>query len=193
MKVKPINCTGQLIVILSLLISISSKCFSQSIKPGSLDYLKSSNGFNGIILGSNIGLLSMNDLSYLDDNGYYDADSCILYEYKNYNILRIDNDLSFRALAIKVYKNKIVDIYIFFNRPEGFKVLSKFLAKYGQFTDRPNDYLDIYNWNCSKVKLSLKYQLDLDLGIAVFTCKSIEQEIEMKRKKQLQQVLLTNN
>jgi hypothetical protein len=177
-----------LILVISPLLGIS-----QPYKAGSIDGLKRDNGFNRLILGQEIEQISENKLAYLDDFPKFDADSCMFYEYHDEDVQLISNDLKVRFIAIRAYKYKIVNIYVLFDRSEGFNVLNNFLTRYGQFTGRPNAYANVFEWDCSSVNLTLKYQLDIDFGIAIYTCKALDQEIKEKSKqKLLQQKILAN-
>lgn len=168
-------------------------CFSQSLKPGSLAYLKDRNGIGGFRLGAYLTVNQSHDLSYVDgENGKPDADSCVTYEYHPENGLKIEGGINVNHICLRTYKNKVVNIYVLFNRNEGYLVLRRFLEWYGTFTAKPNDYLDIYNWDSNAVKLSLRYQLDTDQGMAVYTSVSLMNEIEARKVKPLP-VLLTAN
>jgi hypothetical protein len=163
--------------LLVLLLLLPALTFSQSKDPGSLEYLKLCNGINGIKLGSDIDLIPHNKLAYLDGNGQFDADSCITYSYDNNDLLKVDTDLNLEKIALRTYKNKIVNIYIFFKITDSYKVLRNFLNLYGQFTDLPYAYTDIYDWNSRTVSLSLKYANKVELGVAVFTCNPLVNDI----------------
>jgi hypothetical protein len=177
-----------LILVIGPLLGIS-----QPYRAGNIDGLKRENGFNQLVLGQEIEQISENKLAYLEDFPKFDADSCIFYEYHDEDVQQISKDLKIKFIAIRAYKYKIVNIYVLFDRSEGFKVLNDFLARYGQFTCRPNAYADVFEWDCSSVNLLLKYQLDVDFGIAVYTCKALDREIKEKTKQQLsQQQILAN-
>lgn len=166
---------------------------SQLYKMGTIDGLKRDNGFNRLVLGQEIEQISDNKLAYLEDFPRLDADSCMFYEYHDEDVQLISKDLKIKFIAIRAYKYKIVNIYVLFDRSEGFKVLNNFLARYGQFTGRPNPYADVFEWDCSSVNLLLKYQLDVEFGIAVYTCKALDREIKERTKQQLlQQKILAN-
>jgi hypothetical protein len=156
--------------------------FSQAKKPGSIEYLKLCNGFKQISLGTDIYMLPGNNLTFLDGEYKVDADSCVKYEYKDFDLLKMGDNLTLNLIGFRTFKNKIVNIYLFFKRADGYKVLSNFISTYGVFTERPDSYMDIYNWNSSKVTLSLRYELKLDYGVAIFTSKSVEQEIETMKE-----------
>jgi hypothetical protein len=169
---------------LSLFIALlSSPLFvsAQLKRPGSIEYLKACNGFNGIKLGSDISELSGADLSFLDNNSQMDTDSCLSYQYTNAGVLKMGEALYMESIGLRVYKNKIVNIYLFFKRSEGYKVLRGFLTDYGLFTSKPDDYVDIYDWKSRAVNLSLNYEIRMDMGAAIFTCNEIQTEILVKR------------
>jgi hypothetical protein len=157
--------------------------FSQSKKPGSIEYLKYTNGYNCIILGSNIYEIPDYKLAYLDNERKFDVDSCLKFSYKDTSLLKLGDDLYLDLIGIRTFKNKIVNIYLFFKKADGYKVLRTFLSAYGLFTSKPNDYVDIYNWSSTTVDLSLQYELNSELGVAVFTCNSLEKEIAAMKLK----------
>jgi len=158
--------------------------FSQSKKPGSIEYLKYTNGFGNILLGSDLSQLPGYKLAFLDNDNKFDADSCLKFEYRDANLLKLTGDLELDLIGIRSYKNKVVNIYLFFKLSDGYKILDDLLTNYGLFTDRPYDYADIYNWNSSTVNVSLRYNVKVDLGVAIFTCNRLEHEIELNKAKQ---------
>jgi len=169
---------------LILLMVIPFFAFSQSKKPGSIEYLKYSNGFENIFVGSDLSQLPGYKLAFLDNDNKFDADSCLKFEYKDANLLKLADDLKLDLIGIRTYKNKVVNIYLFFKLSDGYKILRVFLTNYGLFTNRPNDYADIYDWNSSTVNLSLRYNVKVDLGVAIFTCNRLEHDIELMKTKQ---------
>ncbi|WDF79076.1 hypothetical protein PQ469_03525 [Mucilaginibacter sp. KACC 22773] len=157
---------------------------AQTLKTGSLKYLMASNGFNGCIaLGKAIGTLPYGKLTYLDGDSRIDADSCIKYAYNEPYAFTLGDSIDLDMVAVRAYKDSIVNIYLFFKLSDAYKVLKKFISLYGQFTEKPDNYSDIYNWNSSQVSLSLRYQCKADLGVAIFTCKKLETEIEADKQR----------
>jgi hypothetical protein len=171
----------------ALFIIVGSPWFmahAQVLKPGTLKYLMTSNGFNDrIALAEDIRTLPIGKLTYLDGDSRIDADSCIKYAYNEPYAFTLGDSIDLDMVAVRAYKDKIVNIYLFFKLSDAYKVLKKFISLYGQFTDRPDSYSDIYNWNSSLVSLSLRYQCKADLGVAIFTCKKLETEIEADKQK----------
>ena len=173
----------KLLIVISIMLPVLA--FSQSKKPGSIEYLKFSNGFNNIVLGDNIKQIPDYKLTYLDNDKKFDSDSCLKFAYRDTSLLKLSNDLYLDLVGLRTYKNKVVNIYLFFRKKDGYKVLRAFLSSYGLFTSKPNDYVDIYNWNSSTINLTLKYELDAELGVAVFSCNSLEKEIEAMKIKRM--------
>ena len=157
--------------------------FSQEkeVKPGSLAYLKYINGYNGIILGSDVKQLTKNKLEFLDGDDKFDADSCLKLAYNDTTVLKVGNDLYLDMIGLRTYKNRIVNIYVFFKRSDGYKVFRDFLSTFGLFTSKPNDYADIYNWTTTTVNLSLRYEDKTDLGVAVFTSNPMVREMNVRK------------
>jgi hypothetical protein len=125
--------------------------------------------------------ISADKLTYLDNDSKPDADSCIRYQYKDSSLLALGDSLSLNAIGLRAYKNKIVNIYLFFRMPDAYKILNNFLNAYGPFTGRPNAYADIYNWDTSVLNLSLRYQVKTEMGVAIFSSKNIENQIAANR------------
>jgi hypothetical protein len=157
--------------------------FSQEkeVKPGSLSYLKFINGYNGIVLGSDAKQLPKSKLGFLDGDSTLDADSCLKLAYSDTTVLKVGNDLYLDMIGLRTYKNRIVNIYVFFKRSDGYKVFRDFLSTFGVFTSKPNDYADIYNWTTTTVNLSLRYEDKIDLGVAVFTCNPMVREMNVRK------------
>jgi len=164
----------KIVLIIILCLPVSSFC---QLKQGSVEYLKYCNGINGLTLGADISTILGNKLTFLDGNNKFDADSCLNYAYKDSTTLKMKNDLSLDMIGIRAYKNKIVNIYLFFKKSDAYKLLYDFLIYYGNFTDKPYEYKDIYNWNSSLVSLSLLYEARVDLGVAIFTSNPLKREI----------------
>jgi len=157
------------LVVAILLLVLPLKSISQTIVCGSLKYLVEAKGFKHIVLGEDINDLQLKPLRYLDNNQRPDADSCFSYACSDSEILTIDSTLKLDMVGIRTYKNRIVNIYLFFPEKDAYKVLSNFLKNYGQFTEKPVEYANVYDWNTQSVKLSLSYDTNVDEGVAVFT------------------------
>ncbi|HEX8022664.1 hypothetical protein [Mucilaginibacter sp.] len=173
---------------------LHSPGFSQAGKVGSLSYLKARNGIGGFNLGGFPTGEQAMGLTYLDGEGSKpDADSCITYEYHSDKPLDLEGGLTASHICIRTYQDKIVNIYVFFNRDQGYKMLSKFLHWYGTFTAKPNDYQDVYLWESRTVKLLLSYHPDDEQGIAVYTSVALTNAINAQNAKRLTQLLTSND
>ncbi len=184
----PIGLINKTHLKISGILFITVLCFpflswSQSKKTGSIEYLKFCNGLSDIKLGSDINQIPQAKLAYLDGDSRFDADSCLRYEYRDDDILSMGDDLNLDLVGIRAYKGKVVDIYLFFRRADGYKVLSKFLTAYGPFTSKPDNFSDNYSWNSSLLNLSLKYEIKTDLGMAVLTSRPLADEIAAAKEK----------
>jgi hypothetical protein len=157
---------------------------AQVLKTGSIAYLTLNNGpGNTVVLGSDIKDLQAANLSYLDGDSRVDADSCLKYAYNDPNVLDLGDSLNLDLVGIRAYRDKIVNIYLFFKMTDAYKVLQKFIGMYGQFTDRPDNYSDIYNWNSGLLTLSLRYKYKADLGVAIFTSKTLQNQIAADKQR----------
>jgi len=178
------------LVLAVLLLVLPLKGISQTIQCGSLRYLVESRGFKHIVLGADINSLQLEPLKFLDNNQRPDADSCFSYACNDSEILTIDSNLKLDMIGIRTYKNKIVNIYLFFPEKDAYKVLSNFLKNYGQFTEKPVEYANVYDWNTQSVKLSLSYNSDVDEGVAVFTFTPLLASIQDSNRKKHDAVTL---
>lgn len=82
--------TGLILVIASL-SPLSG--WSQSSKPGSVEYLNFCNGIGNLLLGQNIKDLPAGYLSYLDGDSSIDQDSCMKYQYHDENLMALGDSL----------------------------------------------------------------------------------------------------
>jgi hypothetical protein len=178
------------LVLVVLLLALPLKGTSQTIECGSLKYLVAAKGFKDILLGEDINNLLSKPLPYLDNNQRPDADSCFSYACNNSELLTIDSTLKLDMVGIRTYKNKIVNIYLFFPEKDAYKVLSNFLKNYGQFTEKPVEYANVYDWNTQSVKLSLSYNSDVDEGVAIFTFTPLLNSIRNSNRQKREAVTL---
>lgn len=195
MKAKFFCCLPYRVVTgLLIIMCLHSPGFSQAGKAGSLAYLKARNGIGGFNLGGFPTGEQTAGLTYLDGEGSKpDADSCITYEYHSDKPLDLEGGLTASHICVRTFQDKIVNIYIFFNRDQGYKMLSKFLHWYGTFTAKPNDYQDVYLWESRTVKLMLSYHPDDEQGIAVYTSVALTNAINTRNAKRLTQLLTSND
>jgi hypothetical protein len=156
---------------------------AQGTRAGSIEYLKSANGLNNIRLGADVRTLGLSNLPYMDGDSRVDADSCLKYAYNDEQVLAMADSVNLDMIGIRTYKDRVVNIYVFFKMSDAYKVLNNFISTYGQFTERPDNYADVYNWNTNTVNLSLNYQYKGDLGVATFTSKPVENEIASDKLK----------
>ncbi|HZY39031.1 MAG TPA: hypothetical protein VFE53_20380 [Mucilaginibacter sp.] len=148
-----------------------------------MEYLRLSNGFGQIELGSVINQLRWDKLSYLDDADSVDTDSCRKFCYKDSDLLYLGNGLLLDRIGVRTYNDRIVNIYLFFPRNAGHAMLQNFEANYGAYTDVPGEFM--YEWKTTAVTLSLRYSRAIEMGVAIFTSVDLEKQLvedETKRK-----------
>lgn len=148
---------------------------------GSLDYLSACDGFKQIKLGADVKYLDLHKLTYLDGVDSLDTDSCYKYAYQDDTMLDMGDGLFLNLVGLRTYKNKIVNIYLFFPRDAGYDVLQKFKAEFGKFTNAPGDFM--YDWKINGVTLSLRYEHPIDMGVAIFTCDNIARQVAQDDRK----------
>jgi len=168
------------ILIFFLVIPIFS--YSQNTNLGSLNYLNESNGFENIYLDEDISLIPQGKLAYMDNDSIPDIDGCIKYEYGDLDQINNKSNLNLDLVGIRVYKHKIINIYLFFKKELGFDVFQSFEGNYGGCTERISDFT--YRWETDNVKLYLEYDKG-DLGLAIFSCKKLYREIDRNNSKRL--------
>ena len=147
----------------------------------SLTNLSIVNGFGNIFLGENISLIPKDKLTFLDNDSIPDLDGCMKYEYHDLDRINDDSNLDLELVGIRVYKKKIINIYLFFKKENGHDVFQAFESNYGGFSQRLTDFS--YNWETYNVKLHLEYGKE-DVGVAIYSCKELYQELD--RNKNLQ-------
>jgi hypothetical protein len=164
-----------------IIILLPFSIFCQPAGGGTLDYLLSSNGFKQIKLLADVKRLETDKLAYMDGIDSLDADSCYKLCYNDDDLLKLDNGLSLNLVGLRTYKNKIVNIYLFFPRDDGYAILKNFEANYGKFTSSPGEFM--YDWQSNEVTLSLRYKQAAEMGVAIFTCKSAENKLAKDSRK----------
>jgi hypothetical protein len=164
-----------------VILFMSTFSSAQKLKLGSMDF-KSAIGYKNIMLGADIGSLNFSKLDYLDGDNSFDADSCINYAVCDSSVLKFNDKIRLDMIGIRTYKNKIVNIYLFFPKPEGYGMLNNFISTYGGFFSKPNENSNIYNWDSKNVTLSLMYQADVADGVAEFTLKPLTQYIAQAKE-----------
>jgi hypothetical protein len=168
------------LIIASITFGLPITGFGQPFTPGSLDALGKDNGFKEIKLGADVSKLPGYKLYYLDNDENLDADSCFKFEYRDQDILKL-NGLLLDLVGIRTYHKQVTNIYLFFKREDGYKILKSFEAIYGNCTDKTGAFM--YDWRSRAVNLSLRYQAMSDLGVAIFTCNAIDSHLSEQRQK----------
>ena len=157
--------------------------FCQSQQKGSLEYLRLSNGFKQIELGSDVGRLERNKLFNMDDADTTDSDNCHKFCYRDNDILYLGKGLFLNQVGLRTYRNRIVNIYLFFPRSAGYAILKYFEADYGKYSDVPGEFM--YDWKTTGVTLSLRYSRAIEMGVAIFTCSDVEKQIVEEESKRI--------
>ncbi len=152
--------------------------FAQVEKLGSISNLTSAKDFK--YLFTDLGSIPANKLAYMDGNSQLDADSCLNYQCTDDSLLKVHENLILDMVGFKAYDHKIVNVYLFFKKADGYKVLSYFLNQFGLFTSKPSAYQDIYYWDTKEFSLALKYDLNTDLGVAILTNNKLNQALALK-------------
>ncbi|MFD2146945.1 hypothetical protein [Mucilaginibacter antarcticus] len=171
-----------LMLLFVVLMGVPALSFAQKRQIGSLAYLNTIAGVNGIKVGTDVATISYSKLKYLDDDGKFDADSCLKFAVSDTARLKLDNDVRLNMIGVRTFKNKIVNIYLFFPKENGYKIVKEFIANYGGFFSKPDANADIYKWDSETVNLSVMYQADVEDGVAIFTSKPLVQHISQEKE-----------
>lgn len=178
---------GLSLILLVLILPFAALSQKQKYLPqkGTIDYLSYYNGFNGIFLGDSITKIPSVKLKYMDGSSRTDEEGCLKYEYTDATWEKLEDSLSIKGIGLRTWGDKIVNIYIFFAKKNGSALLGSFMSDYGTFTYRPDDYKDIYGWDSEDVKLDLMYDLNVETGVAIFTCKPMYKLMGLSKEKKL--------
>jgi len=168
--------------IVTMLLAFPTFSHSRESDSVLLKNLSQVNGFGNIRLGENVSLISKSKLAFMDNDSIPDIDGCVKYEYRDLERIKNDSNLDLDLVGIRVYKNKIINIYLFFKKENGFQVFQAFESNYGGYTQRTSDFT--YNWETDNVRLYLEYDKQ-DLGIAIYSCKQLYQELDQKKSNRL--------
>jgi hypothetical protein len=160
--------------IVTILFVVPNFSRAQDINLGSIKNLSAANGFGNIFLGENISLIPKSKLAFMDNDSIPDIDGCVKYEYRDLDRVKDNSNLDLDLVGIRIYKKKIINIYLFFKRDNGYQMFNSFEANYGNYTERVTDFT--YNWESENVKLHLEYNKE-DLGIAIYSSKKLYREL----------------
>ncbi len=162
------------LMILLCFLTFSICCKAQL---GTTDALEGKGGYKGILLGSDIAAIK-SKLFSIEGNASPDADSCVTFEYRDAEALKITESTSLMQIGIRTYKNKIQSIILLFNKSDGPELSVLFIKAFG-LPLRDNQFMDIYKWSSSNVGLSLNYENNP--GYAIYTCKPIQDLIDKNK------------
>jgi hypothetical protein len=168
--------------IILFLFAILVPCiiFCQPKQNELLEHLRSGNGFKQIELGADIRQLERDKLSYLDDVDSVDSEGCNKFCYRDSSMLYLGNGLFLKQVGLRTYKDRIVNIYLFFPRGAGHDMLKYFEANYGKSTDVPGEFM--FDWKTTGVTLSLRYNQPSEMGIAIFSSDNIAEQMAGENK-----------
>lgn len=169
----------KLLALSALIILYCHVCKAQL---GNLQNLQSKNGYKGIVLGSDISTLPTDKLSSLDD-AKTTPDSIRRFDYKDTSLYKISDIIKLSAIVISTYKNKILNITLVYDKKDGYSILEIFERAFGLYTDRPNMFMDKYNWYSSKVKLAVNFENKGPFAYAIYTCNDLQSEVDQKMLK----------
>ncbi|MGJ1205687.1 hypothetical protein [Sphingobacterium lactis] len=146
------------ILLTLVLISATLTTFAQDF--GKISDLDKKNGFKTLVLGDSItNFDKYKFLGNVDEN------------VKMFDVKEIDckiGDIELTAISIITFDNKISKIVAFFDKKDGYKIHGVFDKAYGVHSQKPNRFIDKYEWNGSKVDLILDYDDLRKDGIMMF-------------------------
>lgn len=150
---------------------------------GSPENLEAKNGFKYFILGDSISKYSDKIELVKGSNDTYSATDTTL--------LKIGDEIKLSMILIKTYNGRILSISPMAKPEYSYKMLNVFLAAYGRWSYRPNQYMDKYFWFSPNKKVKLYfYGEKLDKWIfATFTDMELDsQKSNSEHKKTLNAV-----
>ncbi|MCY4781448.1 hypothetical protein ORI89_17445 [Sphingobacterium sp. UT-1RO-CII-1] len=150
-----------------IIITITSLCsFGQDY--GKISELDIKNGFKTIVLGDSVS--NYKDFKLIgpgeQDSEFYEGSSVGL------NI----GDVSLKSIAIATFRERISRIIVFFDPADGYKIKDILNKAYGLYTDKPNRFMDKFEWSSPKVRLTLDYDNRSDKGSMIFSSKEVVNE-----------------
>lgn len=175
------GCLYKSLLALAIIISGPLFNYAQQLTTACLGPLAPNNEFEEIMLGADISRIPGFKLNFMDDDDSLDADSCLKFVYKNEDALNLNNGVKLNLVGFRAYHSKIINVYLFFERGDGYKILQDFVSIYGKCTNRPTDF--VYEWKSNMVNVSLCYKPCTDLGVAIFTFNKMENDLTRLRQK----------
>ena len=170
------------LIFLVAFLVVPAFCYAQNENSGLLNNLTVSNGFGKIYLGESINMIAKDKLVYMDGDRTRDIDGCVKYEYHDMDQINSENNLDLNMVGLRVYNGKIINIYLFFKKENGYQIFQSFESKFGNCTARTGDFT--YSWDTYNVKLYLEYDKEY-LGVAIYSCKKLYQEIAQNNERRL--------
>ncbi len=145
---------------------------------GKIENLDKKNGFKTIVLGDSItNFEKYKLLGSRGFNNFYDVNG------EDLNI----GDNPIRSIAVTTFEGRISKIIILFDKEVGYKIREVLFQAYGLFTNRPNRFMDKYEWEGSEVELNLDYDSTSNEGMMLLSSKKIsklERDFEDKKNKE---------
>jgi hypothetical protein len=175
---------NKFILLLLFVLPFASK--AQSPEKGTIAYLDYKKGFKNIKLGSDISTI-INKVKLLQTKD----DGTTVYDYTD----KADNkigDIGIDGILIVSYAKTIMRIIVFFDKGTGNSVDDIFRSAYGRYSEKPNQFMSIYNWNGTDIKLSLNYDDESSKPTAMFvdnlSMSRFEKESSQKNRKAADQL-----
>lgn len=165
-------------ILLTVLIVVTSIC-SYAQEYGKISELDTKNGFKTLVLGDTLKeLTKFKHLGDVDEN------------VKMYDAIGIDKkigDITLESVSIISFHNKISTIVVYFDKKDGYKIHDVFSKAYGLYSERPNRFMDKYEWYGKNVRLILDYDDTRKEGSIMFISEPLlklqRQEDNNKSKK----------
>jgi hypothetical protein len=131
-------------LMLCLIALITGNSFAQK---GTSNYLNEKGGFKCFILGEHISKYS--------DKVEVSKDEAYTYSVKDSTLLTIGTDIKLNFIFLKTYNDSIYSISIMAKPEYANKLRKTFIAAYGAWSYRPNQFMDKYYWLSDGNKIEL--------------------------------------
>lgn len=170
----------RLILILAFLLPVLVKAQPNTAPAiGSTDYLDYKHAYKNIHLGADISTLNQELLTKISSD--VQNDGTLYYSYNDEEAMDLGGGVHLKTISLNVYNNKILNVYLMFNEPDGNKVKEILTAAYGKETKRPDRFLNNYIWHGKQMALYLFYESGRTPTI-VYRDKVLNAQVEQAKK-----------
>lgn len=144
--------------------------YGKSQEYGDINNLDKKNGFKSITLGDSVS--NKEKYKFLGDG----ADETIFYDVINEE-LKI-GEIPLKSISVSSFKGQVASVFVVYDHSKGYLIKDVLNKAYGLYTDRPNRYMDKYDWEGRKVKIHLNYDSSGKDGVMMIISKDFDRLIQ---------------